>query len=143
MLQDIGEEGGAVRRREGHGVERCEGSGGSERVQGQWRGGYLWGLGERQTRQGSVLRGEWVLDSASGTSVLQGWGARYRFFDAPGPYEHGQYDLDENGQSVLTTDTDVDLPEAHSDALEQALEQAAQAAARGERAVRTAAAREG
>ena len=64
------------------------------------------------------------------------WGARYRSGDAPAPYQHGKFVLDDAGCSVLESGENSDLPQAHEQALEAALEEAAQAAARGERAVR-------
>ena len=125
-----------VRKKEGHGTERCEDGAGSQRTQGQWRADCLSGLGECQYSNGSVSRGQWALDSASGLEVLQGWGARYRCAGAPTPYECGQFALNEDGCSVLLGGADECLPQAHTDALEAALEAAAQAAAAGERAVR-------
>ena len=129
------------RKREGHGTERCElYKKGAARMQGQWRANCFYGLGERQSEEGAVHRGEWVLQSASGESVLQGWGEKLRFADAPAPYEYGKYVLDAEGSSVLAGDC-VDLPGAHTEQLEAAVEAAAQAAARGEKAVRMAAMR--
>ena len=125
-----------VRKKEGHGTERCEDGAGSQRTQGQWRADCLTGLGECQYSNGSVFRGEWALDSASGVEVLQGWGARFRCAGAPTPYEYGQFALNEDGCSVLLGGADECLPQEHTDALEAALEAAAQAAAAGERAMR-------
>ena len=115
-----------VRKREGHGTERCEGSGGAQRVQGQWRADCFYGLGERQRTGGSVERGQWVLGSLNNQAVLQGWGARYRSGDAPAPYQHGKFVLDDAGCSVLESGENSDLPQAHEQALEAALEEAAQ-----------------
>ena len=130
-----------VRKREGHGTERCDFyKKGSARMQGQWRANCFYGLGERQNEEGVVHRGEWVLQSASGESVLQGWGEKLRYADAPAPYEYGKYALDPDGCSMLDGDC-VNLPAEFTEQLEVAVEEAAQAAAKGEKAVRMAAAR--